>query len=132
MAIDDEGTATLDAQATATYAHLFHALADPTRLGILQHLASGAHRVRDLNEHLSFAQSTISKHLSFLLECGLVTASPDGRATWYALTEPHLLSQLVAAAEHLLGATGTDAMLCVHIRHPELFSPELPDRTATH
>ncbi|PZQ89506.1 MAG: ArsR family transcriptional regulator [Leifsonia xyli] len=108
----------LDAAATAVYAHLFQALADPTRLAVLQHLASGEHRVRDLVEHMGFAQSTVSKHLSFLLECGLVHSRPDGRASWYALTEPERISALIASAELLLHATGSDAQLCAHLRHP--------------
>lgn len=108
----------LDETATASYAHLFHGLADPTRLAVLQHLASGEHRVRDLVEHMGFAQSTVSKHLSFLLECHLVSVRPDGRSSWYSLTDPVLLSGLIAAAEALLDATGTKATLCSHIRFP--------------
>lgn len=114
----------LDEDATAAYAHLFHGLADPTRLAVLQHLASGEHRVRDLVEHMGFAQSTVSKHLSFLLECKLVSVRPDGRSSWYALTDPVRLSTLVAAAEALLDATGTKAALCTHIRYPALHAVE--------
>lgn len=105
----------LDDLATATYAHLFQALAEPRRLAILQHLASGEHRVRDLVDHLNLAQSTVSKHLSFLTECGLIVARPQGRATWYALAEPQLLKALVAAAQHMLDATGKNAQLCQHL-----------------
>lgn len=107
----------LDEVATAAYAHLFQALADPTRLAVLQHLASGEHRVRDLVAHMDFAQSTVSKHLSFLLECKLITMRPDGRSSWYSLANPVLLSALVAAAEVLLDASGTRVALCVHLRH---------------
>lgn len=104
MAINQAGP--LDEHATAAYARLFHALAEPTRLAILQHLGSGEHRVRDLVDHLDLAQSTVSKHVSFLLECGLVTVRPEGRASWYALAEPALLQILLAAAEKMLEATG--------------------------
>lgn len=106
----------VDEVATAAYAHLFQALAESTRLAIVQHLASGEHRVRDLVEHMSLAQSTVSKHVSFLLECGLVTTRPEGRASWYALSEPALLRILVAAAEKMLEATGNPAVLCSHLR----------------
>lgn len=119
MGIDAaEGTGTLDDVATGVYAHLFHALGDPTRLAVLQHLASGDHRVRDLVDHLGFAQSTVSKHLAFLLECHLVTVRPDGRASWYSLSRPAPLADLIASAQVLLRATGTDAALCDHIHHP--------------
>lgn len=109
----------LDQEATAVYAHLFQALGEPTRLAVLQHLARGEHRVRDLVEHIGLAQSTVSKHLSFLLECRLVVVRPDGRSSWYSLSEPAAISSLIAAAEELLDATGTKAELCAHLRDPE-------------
>src|SRR5699024_12458645 len=104
----------LDGFATRAYAHLFQALADPTRLAVVQHLASGEHRVRDLVEHMGLAQSTISKHLSFLVECGLINARPGGRATWYSLAEPALLRVLVAAAVQMLEGTGNAEQLSSH------------------
>lgn len=109
----------LDDEATAAYAHLFSAVADPTRLAVLQHLASGEHRVRDLVEHLGLAQSTVSRHLAFLLECGLVEVRPHGRASWYSLADPVRLSVLIAAAEGLLESTGHGALLCSHLRRPQ-------------
>ena len=42
MAMIQEKGATLDEVATVAYAHLFQAFAEPTRLAIVQHLASGA------------------------------------------------------------------------------------------
>ena len=107
----------LDEGATLAHAHLFQGLAEPTRLAIVQHLASGEHRVRDLVDHMGLAQSTVSKHLRFLLECGLVRMRPEGRSSWYSLAQPVLLIELVAAAEALLAATGTNARLCRHLTH---------------
>lgn len=118
MTINQQATVPLDEVATAAYAHLFQAFAEPTRLAIVQHLASGEHRVRDLVEHMGLAQSTVSKHVGFLVECGLATMRPEGRSTWYSLTEPELLRALIAAAERLLDATGTQALLCTHLRLP--------------
>ncbi|MCG7284760.1 metalloregulator ArsR/SmtB family transcription factor [Cellulomonas sp. ACRRI] len=105
----------LDAGATAAYAHLFHVLADPARLSIVQHLASGEHRVRDLVDHIGLAQSTVSKHLSHLRECELVSVRTEGRASWFSLAEPRLLADVIASTERLLRATGTPASLCGHI-----------------
>lgn len=119
----------LDATATAAYAHLFQALSEPTRLAIVQHLAYGEHRVRDLVDHMSLAQSTVSKHVAFLLECGLITPRPEGRATWYSLAEPELLRVLVTAAQQILHATGTDAVLCSHLHNTaQVPSPETPEK----
>lgn len=108
----------LDEGATSVYAHLFDALGDPTRLAVLQHLASGEHRVRDLVDHVGLAQSTVSKHLGFLLECRLITVRPEGRSSWYALTEPNATAALINAAQTLLSATGTHAELHAHLRQP--------------
>lgn len=118
MAIEVSELPTLDARATAAYAHLFQALSEPTRLAVVQHLASGEHRVRDLVEHMGLAQSTVSKHVGFLVECGLATMRPEGRSTWYSLAQSELLRTLIAAAERLLDATGTQALLCTHLRLP--------------
>ena len=109
----------LDARATAVYSHLFQALGDPTRLAVVQHLARGEHRVRDLVAHMGFAQSTVSKHLSFLLECGLVTVRPEGRSSWYALADAEGLTRLFADARALLHVTGVEATLCAHLTGPE-------------
>ena len=98
-----------DEKATGAYAHLFQAFAEPARLAILQHLTLGEHRVRDLVDHLGLAQSTVSKHLKFLVECGLITAHPQGRSTWYALADPDALQALIVAAERMLQVTGAPA-----------------------
>lgn len=117
MAMKERVPRHLDEAATAVYSHLFQALGEPTRLAVLQHLSWGEHRVRDLVEHIGLAQSTVSKHLAFLLECRLVTVHPDGRSSWYALSDQSAIASLIAAAEELLDATGTKAELCAHLRH---------------
>ena len=93
-------------------ASLFHGFSDPSRLAILQHLALGEHRVVDLTAHVGLAQSTVSKHLACLRDCGLVTARPEGRATVYSLAQPDALSDLWVAAERLLALTGDAVALC--------------------
>ena len=105
----------MDVEATDAFAHLFQAMADRSRLSVLQHLSLGEHRVRDLVEHLDLAQSTVSKHIAFLGECGLVDARIDGRSTWYAVTEPVALGAMIVAAERLLEATGSRYALCAHL-----------------
>ena len=92
-------------------AALFHSLSDPTRLAIVQHLARGEARVVDLTERLGSAQSTVSAHLACLRDCGLVMGRPEGRQMFYSLARPELLD-LLAAAERLLGATGSAVALC--------------------
>lgn len=103
--------------AMAPAACLFRGFGDPARLVILQHLAAGELRVVDLTERLGLAQSTVSKHLACLRDCGLVVSRPEGRATRWSLAHPEELVELLAAAERLLAATGDAVALC----------PGLPD-----
>jgi ArsR family transcriptional regulator, cadmium/lead-responsive transcriptional repressor len=91
---------------------LFHGFSDPSRLAILRHLALGEHRVVELTEHLGLAQSTVSKHLACLRDCGLVTSRPEGRASVFSLTHSDALTELFAATERLLGLTGDAVALC--------------------
>lgn len=93
-------------------ASLFHSLSDPARLAIVRHLALGEHRVVDLTAHLGLAQSTVSKHLACLRDCGLVTSRPQGRASLFSLTPAAELRDLLAAAERLLAVTGNAVDLC--------------------
>jgi len=78
----------------------------------MQHLAQGEHRVGELAAHLDLAQSTVSKHLACLKECGLVTSRPQGRASLFSLTHPDAVLALLRAAEDLLALTGDAVALC--------------------
>lgn len=93
---------------------LFHGFSDPSRLTILRHLALGEHRVTDMTAHIGLTQSTVSKHLACLRDCGLVTSRPEGRASVYSLTHPEALDDLFAAAERLLSLTGEAVALCAN------------------
>jgi DNA-binding transcriptional ArsR family regulator len=90
---------------------LFRSLGDPARLAILQRLASGEARVVDLTGELGLAQSTVSKHLACLRDCGLIEFRAEGRQSFYALARPELLD-LLRSAERLLAATGDAVALC--------------------
>lgn len=107
-----EQTALVETAALTAAACLFHGFSDPSRLAILQHLSLGEHRVVDLTAHLGLAQSTVSKHLACLRDCGLVTSRPEGRASVFSLAQPEALSDLLAAAERMLALTGDAVTLC--------------------
>lgn len=104
-------------EARGAFAALFHALAEPTRLALLEHLASGEHRVRDLVDHMHLAQSTVSRHLACLRDCGLVTVRAEGRASWFSLTDPTRLAGLLESADELLAASGKTLSLRDHHDH---------------
>ncbi|MFD7160069.1 ArsR/SmtB family transcription factor [Kribbella sp. NPDC059898] len=98
--------------ALSVAACLFHGFSDASRLAIVRHLALGEHRVVELTEHLGLAQSTVSKHLACLRDCGLVESRPQGRASLFRLTHPEATLELLTAAERLLGLTGDAVALC--------------------
>jgi DNA-binding transcriptional ArsR family regulator len=95
----------------APAAALFRSLGDLSRLAIVRRLAEGPARVTDLVAALGLAQSTVSKHLACLRDCGLVASEPVGRASMFRLTQPPLIDVL-AAAENVLEATGRPVVLC--------------------
>src|SRR6201996_2224189 len=92
-------------------AALFRSLGDPARLMVVRRLAAGPARVTDLVTELGLAQSTMSKHLACLRDCGLVASEPAGRASVFRLAQP-ALAEMLAAAETVLVATGSAVALC--------------------
>lgn len=110
FATDDTSTLTLAAD-------FFHSLSDVNRLRILRHLLTGPHRVVDLTEHLGLAQSTVSKHLACLRDCGLVTSAPQGRATVWELIAPDDLLELLAATDQVLSHSGAQMAVCPTFRN---------------
>jgi DNA-binding transcriptional ArsR family regulator len=95
----------------APAAALFRSLGDPTPLAIVRRLASGEARVVDLTSDLGLAQSTVSKHLACLRDCGLVGSRAAGRASFYSLAQP-VLFDLLDSAEQVLKATGYAVAIC--------------------
>lgn len=115
MAMNNVGSAGIEGRGGS--AALFHALAEPVRLALLEHLSSGEHRVRDLVDHMHLAQSTVSKHLACLRDCGLVTVRSEGRASWFSLADPERLAAVLESADELLAASGKTLSLRDHHDH---------------
>jgi ArsR family transcriptional regulator len=68
-------------------ARVFHALADATRLRILEQLADGEHCVCDLSDALEANQSRLSFHLKTLKDAGLLLDRREGRWIYYSLNQ---------------------------------------------
>jgi len=91
--IKDENCCTPTAQPTIgqeqaeAAATLFAALADPTRLGILNLLAESRSEVCvcDITGSFKLGQPTISHHLRILKEAGMVTGDKRGKWVYYSL-----------------------------------------------
>ena len=78
------------------------ALADPTRRRVLVQLIGGPGYPAELAEAFGTTRANLSNHLSCLRECGLVTATAEGRRVRYELADPRLAEGLRILA--VLGA----------------------------
>ncbi|MBX3235902.1 MAG: winged helix-turn-helix transcriptional regulator [Nitrospiraceae bacterium] len=85
---------------TARAAELFHALADPTRLDILEELKDGERCVCELTEALDAGQSRLSFHLKVLKDAGLILDRREGRWMYYRL-QIETLNELEAVIDSL-------------------------------
>jgi DNA-binding transcriptional ArsR family regulator len=63
----------------------FEALADPTRLRIVELLAEGERSAGEIASHFRSARPGVSRHLRVLREHGLVRARRDGQRRVYSL-----------------------------------------------
>ena len=70
-----------------TQLSLFYALADPTRLHIVEAMKSGECAVGDIVERMDIHQSGVSRHLRILAEAGIVQMRPDGQRRLYSLRQ---------------------------------------------
>jgi DNA-binding transcriptional ArsR family regulator len=75
------------------------ALADPTRLRVVELLADGECSAGELASHFDAARPGVSRHLRVLREHGLVRARVEGRRRLYSL-DPRPLEELDAWLEH--------------------------------
>ncbi len=80
-------------------ARWFHALADETRLQIVDCLSDGEQCVCDLTGMLGTAQSLLSFHLKTLKEAGILRDRREGRWVYYSLN-PEAINEL----ERLIGS----------------------------
>ena len=92
--------APLEREAAEELADRFKALADPTRVAIVNRLsAADCVCVCDLTDAFELSQPTISHHLRILREAGLVEASRRGTWAYY-----RLVPEAVGALRTALGA----------------------------
>ena len=65
---------------------MFRAFSDPTRLRILHLLQNGECCVGDLVAAVELAQPSVSRHLAYLRNAGLVDSRKEGLWCYYSLT----------------------------------------------
>ena len=105
-ATDQQAARTLDAD-------LLRLLAEPTRAAIVRLLAAEQLCTCHLVDELGASQTNISNHLRVLREGGVVTASPCGQFTYYALVP----SVMAALAEQFTDLA-TAATGAAQVRRP--------------
>ncbi len=66
-------------------------ITDPKRILILYALNERERNVTELAEELRFPQSTVSRHMQKLVNCGTVRGERNGPAVIYSLTDPRLI-----------------------------------------
>lgn len=94
----------IDRETAQVYAQWFQALADPTRILILNLLARNGEpmSVGTIVTAMGAGQSTVSHHLKILYEVGFVTRTRRGTSSLYAVNR-NCLTKFPSAAEMVMG-----------------------------
>jgi DNA-binding transcriptional ArsR family regulator len=77
----------LTEEALLQVAAYFQALAEPTRLQILNLLRQGERNVGELAQACGFTSANISRHLGVLMQQGLVQREARGSAVYYSIAD---------------------------------------------
>ena len=98
----------LDRTTAETYAGWFRALADPTRVQILNLLAEHGEPmpVGQIVDRVEVGQSTVSAHLKVLADARFVLAQARGTARLYQVNQ-RCVSCFPSAADVVMGRTAT-------------------------
>ena len=77
-------------KSSATVTQVFHALADPTRRGVVERLELGPTSTGELLDSFSMSLPSFTHHLSVLEGAGLVASTKQGRVRTYRLASEGL------------------------------------------
>ena len=96
--------ALLDRSAAQEYASWFRALADPTRVQLVELLARAKRpmSVGEIVTEMGMAQSTVSQHLKILAEVRFVLVEPVGNARHYRIND-NCITCFPSAADLVMG-----------------------------
>ncbi len=75
-------------QAIERVANYFQALAEPTRLRILNLLRQEEHNVGELAEACGYTAANMSRHLAVLMQQGFVKREGRGTSVYYQIADP--------------------------------------------
>ena len=82
-------------------AEVLKALAHPIRLAVAEFLRDGEQCVCDIAEHVGAERSNVSRHLSLMVNAGVLESRKDGLRVLYSLRTPCVLNFLSCATDVL-------------------------------
>lgn len=94
------------AEINELHARVCKALADPTRLLIINALRDGPRSVGEIAEALEISQPNVSRHLALLRDRGIVTTQRAGSNIFYDLTSPKIVSAVDLLREFMTEVLG--------------------------
>ena len=77
----------LSEEQLARVASVFKVLGEPTRLRILQTICDAPRHVGEIVELTGATQANVSKHLSLLLQAGVLQRRKDGQRVFYGMRD---------------------------------------------
>jgi len=80
----------LPPEALAQVAAYFQALAEPTRLQLLNLLREQERNVGELAELTGYSAANVSRHLTLLTQHGLLAREPRGNSAYYRIADPSI------------------------------------------
>jgi ArsR family transcriptional regulator len=90
-------------------ATVFHALADPIRLEIIDYLRDGEKCVCEIVPHLNLIQPLVSRHLKILKDAGIVRCRKDGTKRMYSIVEPQIFNTVDTLTGELIDKLAKEA-----------------------
>lgn len=75
-------------------AEILKAIAQPTRLRIIELLRDGEHCVCEIYPAIGHEQSNTSRHLQMMLKSGILSQRKDGLKIYYSLRHPEIVEMI--------------------------------------
>ena len=85
-------------------ADTFRILGDPTRVRIVDALASGQLCVHEISERIGLSESAVSHQLRLMRSMRIVRGRREGRCVYYTLDDQHVLDLFQQGLRHVLEA----------------------------
>lgn len=100
-------------------AEIFHALAHPTRIAILEQLNEGELTVTSLVERLGLEQANLSQHLAVLRSRQIVVPRKAANQVFYSVRDPLILEVLQVMRRYFQKQVGASMALLEELARAE-------------